>query len=250
MSDKKISQFAELTTPSADDFLPVVDASSSTTKKIKLSNLPISALSQSKANSNTTDFQGVTETTKLLTGIANSAFASNTNLVSIYIGSSVQLIGSSGFKNCSNLTEAFIADGATSIGIAAFQNCTKLSKDLTFNMPNSVTGIGNEAFDNCLFHGVNLSENLTTIGVNAFNSTDLTGITIPASVTSIGATAFANSTDFTGINCSAPLTAFLTNSLAATPALTIHARASDSTWTAGTNLSIGGNSSVTVIKDL
>ena len=37
MSDKKISQFTELTAPSTGDFLPVVDTSSSTTKKIKLS---------------------------------------------------------------------------------------------------------------------------------------------------------------------------------------------------------------------
>lgn len=189
MSDKKISQFTELTSPSTGDFLPVVDASSSTTKKIKLSNLPISDLSQSKANSNTTDFQGATETTKLLTGIANSAFKDNLNLVSIYIGSSVQLIGSSGFKNCVNLNDVTIADGTTSIGVEAFSSCTGLTSMI---IPNSVTSIGNSGFIVCRnMTNIRLSDNMTEISNGVFSSCfNLTGITIPDSVTGIGERAF------------------------------------------------------------
>jgi len=198
MSDKKISQFTELTTPSADDFLPVVDASSSTTKKIKLSNLPISALSQSKANSNTTDFQGVTETTKLLTGIPNSGFRNNTNLNSIYIGSSVTSIGESAFENCVNLSDVTIADGTTSIGAKAFNTCTGLTSMI---IPNSVTSIGNSGFAVCRnMTNIKLSDNMTEIPNAAFSACfNLTGITIPDSVTGIGDSAFDTCEDATTI---------------------------------------------------
>jgi hypothetical protein len=187
----------------------------------------------------------------------------------------VTSIGSNAFYSCSNLTGISLSNNLSQIQNGTFKNCTKLNKDSTFNMPNSVTSIGDFSFYGATFHGVNLSSNLQTIGDEAFMQSDLTGIdipngvisigndafficndltgtvTIPETVTSIGSQAFALCNKLSGINCNIPLTSINATAFYQTHAnLVIHARASDSTWTAGTNLTIGGNTSVDVIKDL
>ena len=69
-----------------------------------------------------------------------------------------------------NLIEATIPDSVTSIGMNAFNNCTSLSS-CTFEENSRLTSIGGTAFVNC---------------------SGLTSINIPSGVTSIGNTAFAN----------------------------------------------------------
>jgi hypothetical protein len=173
------------------------------------------------------------------------------------------------------MTGISLSNNLSQIQNSTFKGCNKLSSGQTFNMPDSVTSLGGYSFYGCKFHGINLSSNLNTIGANAFMQTDLTGvdipngvtsigndafflcndltgtITIPETVTSIGNQAFALCSKLSGINCNIPLTSIGTNAFYQTHAnLVIHARASDSTWTAGTNLTIAGNTSVDVIKDL
>ena len=69
------------------------------------------------------------------------------------------------------------------------------------SIPNTVTSIGNNAFENCKgLTGITIPNNITTIGNYAFaNCTGLLGITIPNSVTSIGNYAFSNLTSILGI---------------------------------------------------
>ena len=80
----------------------------------------------------------------------------------------------------------------TSIGESAFQNCTGLTSVV---IPDSVTSIGNYAFQNCTgLTNVVIPDGVTSIGGGAFrNCSSLTSITIPDSVTSIGIYAFARS---------------------------------------------------------
>jgi hypothetical protein len=60
------------------------------------------------------------------------------------------------------------------------------------SMPNTITTIGNQAFENCVkISQVSIPNSVTTIGVGAFHScSSLTNITIPDSVTYIGLGAF------------------------------------------------------------
>src|SRR5690606_20573219 len=81
--------------------------------------------------------------------------------------SNVESIGSRTFYGMTNLNTLVIEEGSKlqTIGASAFQNTTRLLS-------------------------VNLPEGLTTIGANAFNNSGITSVIIPSTVTSIGNAAF------------------------------------------------------------
>ncbi|MBO5223249.1 MAG: leucine-rich repeat protein, partial [Clostridia bacterium] len=94
-------------------------------------------------------------------------------------------IFSSTTKTCSitgikdkTVTSIEIPDSVTSIGNYAFENCDNLT---IIEIPDSVTSIGNSAFENCSsLTSVVIGDSVTSIGRSAFeNCSSLTSITIP-----------------------------------------------------------------------
>ena len=77
----------------------------------------------------------------------------------------------------------------TGIGDQAFDDCRGLT---SVTIPNSVTSIGDSAFCGCTsLTSVTIPDSVTSIGDSAFcGCTSLTSVTIPDSVTSIGGSAF------------------------------------------------------------
>ncbi len=170
-----------------------------------------------------------------VTEIGNRAFSDCKGLTEVTIGNSVTTIGSSAFQYCTGLTEVTIGNSVTSIGSSAFEGCTSLtqfvvaegneyycavdgvlySKDITtlvrfpiaspllpsFEIPNSVTSIGEYAFCDCTgLTSVTIPECVTVIDDYAFyKCTGLTSVTIPECVTVIDDYAFYGCTGLTEV---------------------------------------------------
>ena len=146
-----------------------------------------------------------------VTRIGYGAFRGCTGLTSITIPNSVTSIASWAFDGCTGLTSINVASGnnyySDNNGVLFNKKKTELIRypegksQTSYTIPDSVTSIGNWAFDGCTgLTSITIPNSVTSIGAHAFDGcTGLTSITIPNSVTSIGYMAFYSCTGLTSI---------------------------------------------------
>ena len=162
-----------------------------------------------------------------VTSIGDGAFADCTSLTSVTIPDSVTSIGNGAFFGCSSLTSITIPAKVENIEGASFGYCSSLKSieideknknylsengiifskekkviiaypagktEKSYNIPNTVTSIGNGAFSGCAsLTSVTIPDSVTSIGDSAFSGcTSLTSIMIPKNVSSIGMYAFGD----------------------------------------------------------
>lgn len=90
---------------------------------------------------------------KVVTSIAENAFANEVGIESVQIPDSINFIQSKAFYNCLQISKLDMGSGIAFIGNMSFAKCTKISNLI---LPNSLEYIGDRAFENC-----NLVEELT-----------------------------------------------------------------------------------------
>lgn len=108
----------------------------------------------------------------------------------ITIPAGVREIADDAFRNCAELLKVLIPDTVTKIGDSAFEN-TGLTEVV---IPANVSEIGMDAFARCgNLRTVTLPDDLKTIGTNAFYGCfNLENIIVPSGVTEIADNAFAS----------------------------------------------------------
>jgi hypothetical protein len=114
-----------------------------------------------------------------------------------FFGDKLNIIHSSTFSNTEHLNQIELPDSVTTIGNEAFQNSGLFS----IVLPNSLKVINNSVFRHCKNLGnITLPDSVTSIGSNAFNGcTNLTSVTIGNNVTSISNYAFSDCTSLNNI---------------------------------------------------
>ena len=147
-----------------------------------------------------TAFSGHTKLTEVdmsnatsLEKIGQYAFESCTGVKTIDLSNATYLekIGNNAFLNCSQLKNVDLSNAANlkEIGGNAFKSSGV--ENVTFPQNSQLTEIGNEVFAHCSnLKNIKIPETVTKIGNFAFEQTKLTSIIIPASVTDIGILAF------------------------------------------------------------
>ena len=133
-----------------------------------------------------------------VTRIGDAAFENYSELVSVAIPKTVNVIEDRAFYNCSSLTSITIPESVISIGDQTFTDCSSLTEAVILA---PVEGLGNQAFMNCTeLVSVTLPENLTRIDDYAFNGcSSLAGIEIPDNVTYIGNRTFYECTSLESV---------------------------------------------------
>ena len=150
-----------------------------------------------------------------VTRIGDYAFEGCWGLTSITIPNSVTSIGSNAFRNCSGLTSVHVSDVTTWCEISfkdIYSNPLSFAHHLYINgkeitnlvIPNSVTNIGDYAFEGCWgLTSITIPNSVTSIGNNVFfDCSSLFSVTIPNSVTSIGDGAFGDCNSLTSVHIS------------------------------------------------
>lgn len=143
--------------------------------------------------------------------IGNWAFQ-NAKLTEVVIPSSVTSIGKWAF-GCENgnpaLQSVIIEANITEIPECCFYSQTKLT---SISLPEGITSIGDDAFNQCKITSLTLPASLKTIGARAFSNNGITQLTIPDKVETIENAAFADNSidniDFPATLVSLHATAF------------------------------------------
>ncbi len=147
------------------------------------------------------DENGVYVVPEAVTAIGESAFAGDTSLKELVIGSHVKFIGSGAFENCTSLEKVTVSEGVEVIGSYAFFGCSALTD---ISLPSTVDTLHQYAFYGCTgLEAIDLSH-IRRIEESAFlYCSALEKVTFSAELEAIDGWAFAQCTALSETNLAA-----------------------------------------------
>lgn len=161
------------------------------------------AFTVSSDNQNTT-LQTVTLGDNI-TSISEGAFMYCTALATVTLPAGLKTIPARCFNMDSKLSSINWPTGLTTIGAYAFNSCGSLTGD--WQMPNTVTSLGESALNGVGFTSVTVSTGLTSLPGSCFaGSGKLKKIVIPDNVKSLGTYCLSRCTNLTDVTLPAGLT--------------------------------------------
>ena len=132
-----------------------------------------------------------------VTEIGASAFEGCVNLKNINLPAGLTKIGDSAFRGCTALEGVEIGENVAYIGNYAFENCTALAS-VVFAKDNAIEALGTFTdVESAIFRNtpaltsIELPDSITTIGANLFENSGIKSIKLPASLTAISEYAFS-----------------------------------------------------------
>lgn len=138
-------------------------------------------------------------------------FAECISIKKVIIPAGVKVIGGEVFDTCYALSEVVFAEGSqlTEIGNRAFEECTSLR---TFDMPDTVTKLNYQVFQNSGIEEIELSAAITTMSSQVFfGATNLTEIVLPEKLVVLDYGMFEGCTNLKDVTLPAGLTAISYN---------------------------------------
>ena len=145
MSNKRITDLTELTTPTTDDVFPVVDIATNTTTKVQLANLPVqTAVTTALATKQATLVSGTNiKTVNSTTLLGSGDVAVQETLVS---GTNIKTLNSVSLLGAGNIVLAATPSGVS--GAIQFSNGSAFASDATnffWDDTNNRLGVGTNA---------------------------------------------------------------------------------------------------------
>lgn len=124
-----------------------------------------------------------------IVGIGEGAFSGG-NFINIVLPADLEYINSGAFMSCKELRQVKNnSEKLKKIDSYAFQNCSKLS---SFDMPESLTYLGDLVFDNTGLKKASLPKSLVRIGFNCFSNSKIEEIEFKNSVSTVPQATFRN----------------------------------------------------------
>ncbi len=102
----------------------------------------------------------------IVTELAYGCFKGKTNLKSVKLPETINVIGRSAFENCTDLSQINIPDAVTNIDVTCFEKCTALT---SIELSESLELLGTGAFMDCSnLVSITIKNNLRKIDYNCF----------------------------------------------------------------------------------
>ena len=144
--------------------------------------------------------------------VLRGPFEAMTKLTTVLLPETLEVMSERTFMNCTSLESIAIPASVTSIGAMSFEGCTSLS-NVQFAQNAAITELGEDPnVESAIFRGttalnaITLPESITSMGANIFENSGISLVSLPDNLSVISASAFKNCKNLTSLDIPSTVT--------------------------------------------